>query len=196
VDAVLDTFPYSGTNGTLEALNQGVPVIALEGARACERSTLSILMNAGLPELVSATPEAYADLAVRLATDSACLKAVRAKIDVTLPRSVLVDNGAHVRNLERAYRQALDLNVAKSGLSELKRAKLAAAKDVIWVHAVSVGEVALCRTIIPLLRKKFSGSTIVFSTITKTGNDLAKKLFSKDGSICNCKSELEFLCHK
>ncbi len=70
VDAVLDTFPYSGTNGTLEALGQGVPVVALEGARACERSTLTILVNAGLAELVAPTPEAYVELAVRLATDA------------------------------------------------------------------------------------------------------------------------------
>lgn len=63
------------------------------------------------------------------------------------------------------------------------RARLAAAKDAIWIQAVSVGEVALCRTLIPLVRKKFPGSTIVLSTITKTGNDLAKKLFAADGVI-------------
>jgi 3-deoxy-D-manno-octulosonic-acid transferase len=64
-----------------------------------------------------------------------------------------------------------------------KRARLAAAKDVIWVQAVSVGEVALCKTLMPLLKKRFPASTIVFSTITKTGNDLAKKLFGNDAII-------------
>ena len=115
VDAVLDTFPYSGTNGTLEALSQGVPVVALEGTRACERSTLTILANAGLDELVAPTPEAYVELAVRLATDEGFMKSVRAAIDARLPKSVLADNAAHVRNLERAWRRALELSGVKVG---------------------------------------------------------------------------------
>lgn len=110
VDAVLDTFPYSGTNGTLEALGQGVPVVALEGERACERSSLTILVNAGLPELVAPTPEAYVELAVRLATDAAYLRSVRGAIDARLATSVLADNAAHVKNLEDAYRRALALS--------------------------------------------------------------------------------------
>ena len=109
VDAVLDTFPYSGTNGTLEALAQGVPVVTLAGTRACERSTLTILAHAGLEELVAPSPEAYVDLAVRLATDTAFMAAMRAAIDERLPRSVLADNAAHVRHLEGAWRQALAL---------------------------------------------------------------------------------------
>jgi protein O-GlcNAc transferase len=109
VDAVLDTFPYSGTNGTMEALSQGVPVVTLAGTRACERSTLTILANAGVPELVAPTPDAYIELAVRLATDEAYMKAMRAAIDERLPASVLADQATHVRNLEAAWRQALVL---------------------------------------------------------------------------------------
>jgi predicted O-linked N-acetylglucosamine transferase (SPINDLY family) len=109
IDAVLDTFPYSGTNGTMEALNQGVPVVTLAGRRACERSSLTILVNAGLSELVTETPEAYVDLAVRLATDSAYLQSVRRTIDERLPSSALADRDGHVRHLEQAYRQALQL---------------------------------------------------------------------------------------
>jgi predicted O-linked N-acetylglucosamine transferase (SPINDLY family) len=110
VDAVLDTFPYSGTNGTIEALCQGVPVVALAGARACERSTLTLLTNAGLPELVTTTTEAYVELAVRLATDTAFMKNIRAAIDERLPGSVLADTDSHVRHLEDAYRRALALS--------------------------------------------------------------------------------------
>jgi len=113
VDAVLDTFPYSGTNGTMEALGQGVPVVALAGRRACERSTLSILVNAGLPELVAPTPGDYVDLAVRLATDGDFMRATRSAIDGRLHSSVLADNAAHVRHLEDAYRRALSLSGVK-----------------------------------------------------------------------------------
>jgi len=48
---------------------------------------------------------------------------------------------------------------------------------------VSVGEVAVCKSLIPLLKEKFPGYDLVVSTITKAGNDLAKRLFSKDAVI-------------
>lgn len=80
--------------------------------------------------------------------------------------------------------------------SKDKRDALAAAKDTIWIQAVSVGEVALCRAIIPLLKKRFPGSTIVLSTITKTGNDLAGKLFSKDALVIYFPLDLSSIVRK
>ena len=53
----------------------------------------------------------------------------------------------------------------------------------IWIQAVSVGEVALCKSLIPLLKEKFPENDLVISTITKPGNDLAKKLFSKEAIV-------------
>jgi predicted O-linked N-acetylglucosamine transferase (SPINDLY family) len=115
IDAVLDTFPYSGTNGTMEALSQGVPVVALSGSRACERSSLSILVNAGLSELVAPSAASYIDLAVRLAHDRDYQRAMRALIDERLPASVLADGVAHVRHLEEAYRRALSMSGVRIG---------------------------------------------------------------------------------
>jgi len=66
---------------------------------------------------------------------------------------------------------------------EDKRKALAEAKGAIWIQAVSVGEVALCRGLIPKLKSAFPARRIVLSTITKTGNDLAKRLFSEDAVI-------------
>ena len=57
------------------------------------------------------------------------------------------------------------------------------ARDVIWIQAVSVGEVTLCKSLIPELKTKFPLRSIVLSTITRTGNDLAKKLFSNDAIV-------------
>lgn len=56
-------------------------------------------------------------------------------------------------------------------------------KDKIWIQAVSVGEVALCRNFVGLLKEKFPDSQIVLSTITKTGGDLAKRIFSEDATV-------------
>lgn len=58
------------------------------------------------------------------------------------------------------------------------RKRLASGRETIWIQCVSVGEVSLCRSFVPLLRKRYPKSAIVVSTITKTGNALAAKLFS------------------
>ena len=50
-------------------------------------------------------------------------------------------------------------------------------KPTIWIQAVSVGEVSLLKSFMPLLHCKCPGHKIVLSTVTKTGNDLAKKRF-------------------
>ena len=55
---------------------------------------------------------------------------------------------------------------------------LATSADKIWIQAVSVGEVSLCRDFIPILKKAFPQKEVVISTITKSGNDLAKRIFS------------------
>lgn len=76
---------------------------------------------------------------------------------------------------------------------DAKEEALWTAKDVIWIQAVSVGEVILCKSFIPLLKKEFPGSSIVFSTITRTGNDLAKKLFSGDAVVIYFPLDFSFI---
>ena len=53
----------------------------------------------------------------------------------------------------------------------------------IWIEAVSVGEVALCKTFLPVLKRELQGYDIVISTVTKSGNDLAKRLFAKEAAV-------------
>lgn len=45
----------------------------------------------------------------------------------------------------------------------------------LWLHAVSVGEVAILRTLIPALQSRFEGWQMVVSTTTKTGRDLLRR---------------------
>ncbi|MDP2912859.1 MAG: 3-deoxy-D-manno-octulosonic acid transferase [Candidatus Omnitrophota bacterium] len=77
-----------------------------------------------------------------------------------------------------------------------KRESLATGQGTIWIQAVSVGEVALCKSLIPALKEKFPGLQIVFSTITKTGNALAKKLFSKDAVIIYFPLDFSFVVNR
>src|SRR6185312_14530783 len=62
VDFVLDPMPYGGVNGTLEALDMGVPVVTLVGRRHAERTSLSILINLGVTETIAQTGGEYVDI--------------------------------------------------------------------------------------------------------------------------------------
>lgn len=80
--------------------------------------------------------------------------------------------------------------------SESKSQALWAARDSIWIQAVSVGEVTLCKSLVPELKKAFPLRPIVFSTITRTGNDLAKKLFHNDAAIIYFPLDFSFITRK
>lgn len=77
-----------------------------------------------------------------------------------------------------------------------KTKELASVKDTIWIQAVSVGEVAICKSLIPLLRQRFPATKIILSTITKTGNDLAKRLFAGSAIIIYFPLDLGFIVKK
>ena len=70
LDLCLDPFPYNGHTSTLDALWMGVPVVTLAGRTAVARGGVSILSNAGMPELIAETPE-YVEIAFAWATDLA-----------------------------------------------------------------------------------------------------------------------------
>jgi predicted O-linked N-acetylglucosamine transferase (SPINDLY family) len=111
VDFVLDPMPYGGANGTLEALDMGVPVVTLVGKRHAERTSYSILANLGVTETVAHSGREYVDIAGRLADDRAFSQAVRERIHAGLARSPLTDMRQHARNLEAAYIDALERKV-------------------------------------------------------------------------------------
>jgi len=56
-------------------------------------------------------------------------------------------------------------------------------KPVIWVHAVSVGEVVASAGVVQALQQKFSGHRVVVSTTTDTGQKLAARRFGADNVV-------------
>jgi predicted O-linked N-acetylglucosamine transferase (SPINDLY family) len=126
IDFVLDPMPYGGVNGTLEALAMCVPVVTLVGHRHAERTSYSILMNLGITDTIAHTGRDYVDIAVRLATDRAFMRALRGRIGDALAHSALTDMPAHARSLERAYMTALE-------------ARAPEALDDVRHHARSIG---------------------------------------------------------
>ena len=56
----------------------------------------------------------------------------------------------------------------------------AGGRPIIWVHAVSVGELLAVSGVIQELRKRFVGHRVVISTTTATGQKLARERFGYD----------------
>src|SRR5690606_16396378 len=50
---------------------------------------------------------------------------------------------------------------------------------IIWLHCVSVGEAQAARPLAENLLRSFPGHRLVVSTTTRTGQDLAKRLFAE-----------------
>lgn len=68
-DVVLDGWPWSGNNSTMEALACGRPVVTLPGTMMRFRHSAAILTRLGLPELIAKDKEDLVAIAARLGTD-------------------------------------------------------------------------------------------------------------------------------
>ncbi|NQT75028.1 MAG: 3-deoxy-D-manno-octulosonic acid transferase [Candidatus Omnitrophica bacterium] len=65
-----------------------------------------------------------------------------------------------------------------------KRLKAVSSKGrVIWIHAVSLGEMKAASILAPLLRKAFPSHTLVFSSVTHTGNKVARTIATGEEAV-------------
>ena len=97
-DAYLDTIGFSGFNTALQAIQCGLPVVALEGRFLRGRLASGILRRLGLNELVAKDADQYAALAVRLCRDSAYRAGLSERIAAA--RHILFEDVAPIRALE------------------------------------------------------------------------------------------------
>jgi 3-deoxy-D-manno-octulosonic-acid transferase len=72
---------------------------------------------------------------------------------------------------ERVWGERLDLPSATSGEPQ---------RPVLWLHAVSVGEVNLLATLVPALRERYPNYRFAISATTDTGLALARERFPAD----------------
>lgn len=107
VDIALDTTPYTGGDTTVAALDSGVPVVTLKGTRQAERMGYSILAHLGLHDTVATTDDEYVAIACRLANDAAYRASLAARIRERIPASGIADPARYARQLEQAYREAM-----------------------------------------------------------------------------------------
>lgn len=104
VDIALDSFPCSGATVICDSLWMGVPVVTLAGNNAMARSGLSIVSNAGLPELAGCDVDQYISIAVNLAGDLPRLLNLRSTLRRRLAKSPLTDAARFTRSYETALR--------------------------------------------------------------------------------------------
>lgn len=91
IDVALDPTPYSGGVSTCEALWMGVPVVTCPGSTFASRHSLSHIINAGFPDLITSTPREYVAKAAQLVADPIALADRRKQMRPTMANSPLCD---------------------------------------------------------------------------------------------------------
>lgn len=102
-DLVLDTYPYNSGTTASNALWAGCPMITCAGDNFVSRQAGSLLINVGVPELVTHSLAEYEALALALARDPARLTAIRQRIQENVLSAPLFNAPRFTRHLELAY---------------------------------------------------------------------------------------------
>ena len=102
--ALLDTLGFSGFNNAVQALECDLPVVAFEGEFMRGRLASGPLRHLGLDELVATTPEAFADIAMRLVEEPAWH--AHLEREIAQRRHALFHDQTPVRALEDALFEA------------------------------------------------------------------------------------------
>ena len=102
VDVALDTFPFTGSTTTFEALWMGVPVVTRAGDTVVSRWSAGLLARVGRRDLTAEDNAGFVALAVREA--GAAARQDRAALRAAVRGSVLCDAVRQARDFERVYR--------------------------------------------------------------------------------------------
>ena len=103
VAVALDSFPFSGSTTSFQALSMGIPVVTWPWDRMSSRWTAAMLQSIGLEELVADSLDAYVETALKVAGQRSGRQARRAEIRRRLLGSPLCDTASRTRHLERYY---------------------------------------------------------------------------------------------
>lgn len=107
-DLFLDTFPCTAHTTASDSLWVGVPVVTRLGETFASRVAASILTAAGLPELVTETPEAYYACAKDLALNPDRLAHFKDILETHRLTCPLFDSQSYTQALEKLYQEAYE----------------------------------------------------------------------------------------
>jgi predicted O-linked N-acetylglucosamine transferase (SPINDLY family) len=99
-DLALDTLPYGAHTTGVDALWAGVPMLTCRGDTFAGRVGASLLLAAGLPDLVANTLDDYRARLLALGADRAGLRGYRAYLEKSRATSPLFDTTAFARDWE------------------------------------------------------------------------------------------------
>lgn len=105
VDIALDTFPFSGSATTCEALWMGVPVITLAGEQSASRVGASLLRALDRTDWIAGHTKDYVKIAAELADNPAELVSIRDHLRDELRHSPLFDYAGQAALFGGALRQ-------------------------------------------------------------------------------------------
>ncbi len=95
--------------------------------------------------------------------------------------------------ITRRYRYGLK---EKLGFLSGELKSICARNKIIWIHAVSLGEMKAIGPLAPLLRKSFPEHKLIFSTITNTGYNAAAKMLEEEEAAFYLPFDLSFIVSK
>jgi predicted O-linked N-acetylglucosamine transferase (SPINDLY family) len=114
VDLMLDAWPAPGSTTTLDALSNGVPVLAMAGPTIGGMYARAMLEACGLPELICQTPDEFVARAAALATDILTLNRLRARVRPGFDDGPICDEAGFTHRVEAAFAGMFDLWRARS----------------------------------------------------------------------------------
>ena len=107
-DLFLDTIHYNAHTTASDALWAGLPLITVQGSTFASSVGASLLHAFGLPELVTASLDEYAALALKLGRDPAALAEIKGRLARGRDTAPLFDTARFTRRLEAAYTGLID----------------------------------------------------------------------------------------
>lgn len=105
IDIGLDCFPHNSGTTLLETLYMGIPFVTMQDRPSVGRIGSSVLMGMGRPEWIATSEEEYAQKALVLAHDIDGLVRMRSDMRQEMSVSMLMNEDAFARSVEKAYRQ-------------------------------------------------------------------------------------------
>lgn len=104
-DLFLDSLPCNAGATASDALWAAVPLVTCTGETLVGRYATSLLHAAGLTELATSSLADYEALSLKLATDSARLEHIRAKLAANRSTCALFDSAQFTRDLEGLFQR-------------------------------------------------------------------------------------------
>src|SRR3989338_5470709 len=93
----------------------------------------------------------------------------------------------------RRYRYGL---AERLGILPERLKSIPSKRRVIWIHAVSVGEMKTASILAPLLRKAFPSHLLLFSSVTHTGNKVSRTIATAEEDVFYLPFDISFITDK